>query len=246
MSSRKRPQGKYLRAARKLAEQPGANPIWQIYSESTELSPAQKSAIAREAHLPPLQSRTVQEYVEIAKRLSIYAPGLKKYKRRKKLSPQEKAAISHKLKLLRYTQNLIPISKKTAKELKGLLAPGIQAIPMLGVGENATVERVSKDMILTTNGRTYILWQLKQVTTKSMKKAAEKIFSPSFDLEALAKLAERAFQKFKVIRIQLWSEHGIVGDTFRTLNEWVQWLYESYQQYQNVERWVNGIAIRIK
>lgn len=60
--------------------------------------------------------RPIAEYLDAARKLSKFAPGLKKYARRhKRLSPWEKGAIARKEKLLAYTANLIPVSAKMAK-----------------------------------------------------------------------------------------------------------------------------------
>lgn len=246
MSRRQRPLGEYLRAARKLAE---TKPQFQKYADRENLTAQQKATIARVARMPPLVKRTDAEYVVIATRLAKFAPGLKKYKRRKKLNNGEKSAISHKEKILRYSDHLIPVTKKQAKKLKGLLlAPGVQAIQLRNTAPDAKIVKLRKDMVVTSNGRTFIYWRLENVKPAGMKRAAKKIFtdfSETFQIEKLAELAQKAFKKLKPIRIYLWAEAGRVGEGFKTFDEFMQWLYEDYSQYKNVERWVNGIAIQV-
>lgn len=244
MSRRSRPLGEYLRAARKLAE---TKPLFIKYVNRTDLEPHEKSAIARSAHLPPLPVRTDADYRHIAARLSPLVPSIRKYKRAKKMNSGVKSYISKMDKLLRYSGHLIPVTKKEAKKFKDMLyAPGVQAIPMHGVGDNAKLRRVKKEMILSSNGRDWILWRVSDPKPYRMRKTAEKIFSESFDLEKILALAKKAFEKHRVIRIYLWSQHGIVGSPHKTLSEFTQWLHEQYSQYQNVEQWVNGIAILIR
>jgi hypothetical protein len=246
MSRRHRPLGEYLRAAAKLAEH---KPQFLKYVGRHDLTPQQKSTIARVARLPPLVRRTDADWVRIAIEKSKFAPGLKKYKRRKRLNNGEKSAISHKEKILRYSDHLIPVTKKQAKKLKDLLfAPGVQAIQLRNTAPDARIVRLKKDMVVTSNGRTFIYWRLENVKKGAMKKAAKKIFTEfnaTFEIEHLAELAERAFKKLKPIRIYLWAEAGRVGEGFKTFDEFMQWLYEDYSQYKNVERWVNGIAIQV-
>lgn len=246
MSRRTRPLGEYLRAAKKLAE---TKPQFLKYVGRENLTQYEKAAIAHVARLPPIEKRSVAEYVQIAARLSKFTPGLKKYKRRKKLNNGEKSAISHKEKILRYSDHLIPVTKRQAKKLKGLLfAPGVQAIQLRNTAPDARIVRLKKDMVVTSNGRTFIYWRLEDVKKGGMKRAAKKVFTEfeaTFEIEHLAELAQRAFKKLKPIRIYLWAEAGRVGEGFKSFDEFMQWLYEDYSQYKNVERWVNGIAIQV-
>lgn len=246
MSSRKRPLGEYLRAARKLAD---AFPQFQKYITRTDLSPQEKAGIARVAKLPPVKRRSTYEYIELAKKLSKFAPGLKKYKRRRKLNNGEKAAISHKERLLRYSDHLIPVSKSQARKLKGLLfAPGVQAIQLRNTSPDAKITKVGKDIVLTSNGRNFIYWRLENVKARGMKKAADAVFNKfeaTFQIEHIAALAQQAFKKFKPKQIFLWAESGRVGEGFADFDVFMDWIYESYSQYKNVERWVNGVAIQL-
>ena len=246
MSRRQRPLGEYLRAARKLAE---TKPQFQKYITRVDLSANEKAGIARVAKLAPLKKRSTFEYLEIAKRLSKLAPGLKKYTRRKELNNGEKSAISHKEKILRYSDHLIPVSTKQAKKLKGLLfAPGVQAIQLRNTSPDAKIKKVGKDIVLTSNGRNFIYWRLENVKPRGMKKAADTVFNKfeaTFQIEHIAALAQKAFKKFKPKQIFLWAESGRVGEGFADFDVFMDWIYESYSQYKNVERWVNGVAIQL-
>ncbi len=251
MSRRHRPLGEYLRAARKLAE---TKPQFAKYLNRTDLDQYEKAAIAKVARLPPLVRRSDKEWIDTARRLAKFAPGLKKYKtsllyHKGKLNNGQKSAISHKEKILRYSDHLISVSKKQAKNLKGLLfAPGVRAIQLRNTAPDARIIRLKKDMLVTSNGRSFIYWRLENVKVGGMKKAAKKVFTEfnaTFEIEQLAALAKKAFAKLKPIRIFLWAETGRVGEGFRDFEQFMQWLYEDYSQYKAVERWVNGIAIQV-
>jgi hypothetical protein len=232
--------------------------------------------------------------LDAAKRLAQFAPALKKYRRRKRFTPHEKAAIAHKEKLLRYTDHLIPLTKKQYRELKDqAFIPtryfterqrekfrtgekkepvpyknnqGIFAIQLRNTSEHARIKKVKNDMIVTSNGRTFLYWKLpihqprnpkktekedEQINKRSqklLKEAAKKAFenvTGAFPIEQIAELAKRAFKSVKTKQVFLWAESGRVGEGFHNFDEFVQWLWESYSQYRNVERWVNGIAIQI-
>lgn len=250
MSRRHRPLGAYKRAVKKLAEK---NPQYIKYLGREDFTPHEKAAIARVAKLPPLPQRSNADWVHVAEKLSKFAPGLKKYRRRKKLNSGEKSAIAHKEKILRYSENLIPIPardrKKALKEKWDLFAPGVFAMPLGNTGKDAKIIHVAKHMTVTSNGRTWVYWRLPNIETGAMEKAAEKAFTEfeaTFDIEKLAKLAKKAFEDFKLIKVYLWAKQGRVGFGYKTFNEFTQWLYEYYSQYQNTEEWVEGIAIKIE
>jgi hypothetical protein len=272
MSRRHRPLGQYLRAAEKLAEK---NSNFLKYVGRTELTPAQKSAIAKSAKLPKIPQRTEREWIEAAKRLSKFAPSLEKYNfkiitKGRKLNSGQKSAIAHKEKLLKYSDHLVIIPKRDRKrairEEWDLYAPGIFAMPLRNTSEDARIIHLNKTMTVTSNGRTWLYWKLnkppkkkKDLTDTQKERQAKKVFDKvetaatktfddfeaTFDIEQIAKLAEKAFEEFKLIRVYLWAEIGRVGVGFKTLDEFMQWLYEDFSQYKDVERWVRGIAIKI-
>lgn len=213
------------------------------------------------------KKRPTAEYLAAAKRLAKLIPSLKKYRRAKDLTPQQKSAIARREKQMRYADHLIPLTPKQAKKFaKQLFAPGIHAIQLRNTAPDAKIRLFGRDFIVTSNGRDFLYWRLpirakrnpdktlaedKSINKRSqrlLKEAAEKALTNirgAFPVEQIAELAQKAFKKIKVKQIFLWGETGRVGEGFHTFDEFVQWLYESYSQYRNVERWVNGIAIQI-
>lgn len=198
------------------------------------------------------QKRQTSDYVSAAKRLAKFAPSLKKYKRRKTLTRWEKAAITRKEKLLRYADHLIPVTKAQAKELKAeLYAPGVQAIQLRNTGAHTRIRKVKKDLLVTSNGRTWLYWRLERETVKTkrgMKKAAKEAFNMQFPIEQIAALAKVAFAELEPIAVYLWAPSGRVGQGFESLRQFEQWLYDNWNsgRYTHTEKWVNGIALLIR
>lgn len=222
--------------------------------------------------------RSVAEYLTAAKAMSVYAPSLKKYARRQtNLTQWEKSAIARKENILRYAYNLQPVSKKQAKDLKDVLFKfrtvikkgpnkgkyvehgGIRAIQLSNTGEKVRLNIVNKNLLVTTNGRTWVYWQLNQISDHNtfpskqslneIDRAGQTAFLPAireaFPVEKIVKLAERAFANPVVKMIGLWAAPGRVGEPCRSLKEFVHWIYKDYSTYAYVERWVNGIAVLI-
>lgn len=213
--------------------------------------------------------RPTKEYLDAAKRLSKFVPSLKKYRKVKELTRWEKAAIRRREKQLRYADHLIPLTAKQAKTFKRqLFAAGVHAIQLRNTAPDAKIKIFGRDMIVSSNGRQFLYWKLpirsKRILDKTpaqnaainkrsqrvLKEAANIALNKgigSFPIEQIADLASKAFKKMKgkIKQIYLWSEIGRVGEGFRTFDEFVGWLYESYSSYQNVERWVNGISLEM-
>lgn len=212
------------------------------------------------------QKRTDESVLQSARAFAKFAPGLKKYRRRKTLKKFERDYIIRKEKLLRFhTQHLIPVSKKLARELRGVkFGPGINAVEFRNTSPNATVRKVGDDLTVTSNGRTYLYWHLdrEDITPKGMTAAARKAFAiddyeeefggeerePDHDrlpIERVAELADIAFAELKPLAVYLWAPTGRVGDGHRSLKQFTMWLAENWQtdRYSQQEKWVNGIAI---
>jgi hypothetical protein len=195
------------------------------------------------------RKRTTDEYLQSAKRLAKFAPSLRKYKRRKTLTRYEKSAIARKEKILRYSDHLIPLTKNQAKDLKTqLFAPGVRAIQLRNTETHARIKRVRDDLIVTSNGRTWVYWKLEREdvkTKKGMKKAAEKAFEMQFPIEQIAELARKSFDELAPLAVYLWAPSGRVGEGFQTIKQFLNWLYDNWNagRYTHQEKWVNGIAI---
>ena len=196
------------------------------------------------------KKRPTTEYLAVARKFAKLIPSLKKYRRAKELTPQQKSAIARREKQMRYADHLIPLTPKQAKKFKRqLFAPGINAIQLRNTAPDAKLKLFGKDFIVTSNGRDFLYWRLpirakrnpektlrqdKSINERSqriLKEAAEKALGNirgAFPVEQIAELAQRAFKKMKVNQIFLWGETGRVGEGFHTFDEFVQWLYESY------------------
>lgn len=193
--------------------------------------------------------RSTEDYLKSAKELAKFAPSLKKYRRRKRLTRYEKAAISRKEKLLKYASELIPVTEKQAKALKNeLFAPGIRAIQLRNTGGKAKIRVVKKDLMITTNGRTWIYWKLDKFDETSIAFAGDIAFNQirqAFPIEKIAELAGKAFKNIKTKEVYLWAKSGRVGEGFLDVESFMEWLGESYGGYNDPSSWVNGIAIRL-
>lgn len=216
------------------------------------------------------EKRPVSSYVESAKRLAKFAPGLKKYKRRKTLNQWERAAITRKENALRFhTTTLIPVPKKLQKEFKdqlfiprrfdkktkryveGTTTQGIKAIELRGMSSNTKLYSLNKDMKITSNGRTWLLWKLNRddvKTRRGMTKAVQAAFNKQFPIERVAELAKIAFDELNPREVRLWAPSGPVGDRFEDLKAFTGWLAENWNtdRYSAQEKWVNGIAILLR
>ena len=195
--------------------------------------------------------------LEAAKRLAKFVPELGPISHKTRLSPSEKARVTHYQKLTRYHANLVPVSAAQAKKMKGkLFAPGVRAIELRGTSDTAKVIP-GKDLIVVSNGRKYILWALDRETVRSksrMGHAGERAFSMQFPVEKLAELAEEAFSGYNVKSVQLWAASGPVGEKFKTLGIFLSYLADAYgpngftsgSVISDPGKWIQGIAIEIE
>jgi hypothetical protein len=221
------------------------------------------------------QGRPIQSYLESARELSKFIPALKKYKRRKTLKPQEKAAITRKEKIVRYTDYLIPVTKKQARELKDhLFQPetiiktgkrrgqtqrhkGIQAIQLRNTGADTRIISGGKNLLIASNGWLWAYWHIpipkKNTATPSarelqlVKQYAEDAFTnpESYEIERVIALAEKAFENPETKGVYLWGESGRVGEGFTSLKQFIRWVSSDYSKYKNTDRWVKGIVILV-
>ncbi len=212
------------------------------------------------------QKRPDQSYIDAANVLAKFVPSLRKYRRRKRLKPQQKSAIARFEKALRFARDLKPLTNKQAAKLKSdLYKPtveikrgpnkgkhrvvgGIQAIQLRNTSDHAAIHFVQKDMFLTSNGRTWIYWKIDRFKTSDMAKAGTVAFKQirqAFPIEMISELAEHAFKKVSTKEVYLWAESGRVGEGFKSLQTFMEWVYESYGGYNEPEKWVRGIAIRL-
>jgi hypothetical protein len=120
----------------------------------------------------------------------------------------------------------------------------------------SSARKKKSDLLITSNGRTWIFWDVNNPRDKrEIKGAAAKAFAMQFPIERVANLAKKAFKKFKVKQIHLWAASGVVGQPFVDLQAFIDWVDEKWSAGRYVndkgyssdpERWINGIAILIK
>lgn len=208
-----------------------------------------------------------KSFVELAKKLALYVPSLKPIARKKKLTQAEKTKVTNFAKKLRYSRNLHPVTKAQAKKLKKqLYAPGVQAIQLDDVSSNAKLGTIGDDLLVTSNGRTWIYWKLDRKTVRSksgMRDAGSKAFAKKFPIERIAEMAEKAFKTYNVKQIHLWAHSGRVGQGFPNISGFIQWVNEKWQAGRYIEtltttkgmefenpsdpgKWINGLAILIE
>lgn len=233
-----------------------SNPAYAKYTGHGDLSPAQKAAITRAAYAAkiakPLQPRDDRSYILSARNISKVAPGLKKYRKtplKTKLTPSQKGSITHKENILRYASNLKPIPKRLARKMRDkFYAPGIQAMNLVGVNQDAKLHFLRKDLTLTQNGRNWLLLSVDPTNRQAMKDAATQAFtSPRtiFPIDQIAALAERAFRRPTTLVVKLWTTQGIVGPPNETIKQFMLWFNARFSKYNKVEEWINGIAVWI-
>lgn len=197
----------------------------------------------------------VTDYIRHAKELAQFAPSLKKYKNRKTLKPSEKSAIRAKMNALKYTDRLVKVPVKQMRALKDyLVAPGVNAVKLNDTGADAKIVKVDKDhLAVRSNGRIWLYWRLDAMQPKnwrrSLKKAAETAFitPDAFPIEKIQMLAERAFANIKTIQVALWAKSGRVGEVFRDIGSFMDWLTDTYTlAYKDTDEWMNGLAVLVE
>jgi hypothetical protein len=211
------------------------------------------------------QKRSLESYLDSARELAAFVPALKKYKRRRTLTRWEKGAITRKENIVRYTDHLIPVTKKQARELKDLLFQpettvksgpqrgriirhhGVQAIQLRNTGRDVTIRKVRNDIYVSSNGRTWVYWSLPSTTKSAVQHAGEEAFTnpDAFDIEKVVELARQAFENPTTKGVFLWAESGRVGEGTEDIETFVRWIATDYARYKNTDRWVRGIAILV-
>jgi len=245
-----RPPAKYTKSG-KLSQ------AWQRWRERRAEQTRQEIATEN-------KRKEKREYAKRAKRLAKFVPELKQYTTEKAITEKAKKRIKYREKQLAHAYNLRPVTKAQAKKLKGkLFAPGVQAIQLSETATNARIVSVGKDMMVVSNGRTWVYWSLDKVTVKSgkgMKKAGEKAFNMEFPIERLQRLAEFAFKKLKPLGVSLWTVTGRASRIDRDMEAFIRYVSAHWQagkyvtspnemgrRYRsNPEEFVNGIAILIR
>lgn len=214
------------------------------------------------------RTRSTADYLRSAKSLTAFVPSLKKFNKRKTLTKSEKATIRRREKQLKNIPYLVPLSKAQAKKMtrRKTFLPGVQAVQLRGVGYDADVKFHGGDIEVREHGEHWIYWSLDRDTVRSrkgMRDAGEEAFSETFPIEKLSDMTREAFKRYHVKEVHLWAHAGIVGDGFQSLNQFVMWVNEKWNngRYVTVRqntcgdiysdpsdpgKWINGIAILLE
>lgn len=215
--------------------------------------------------------RSDADYLVSARKLAALVPSLKKFRKRKTVTKNEKRQIRRREKQLKNIPFLVPVTKQQAKKLgrKKLFLPGIQAIQLRNVpeGSKITIRKRGDIAVTQSNGQRWIYWSLDRNTVRSrggMREAGRKVFEKEFPIEKVSDLTAKAFKTYQIQQVHLWAHAGIVGDGFADLQQFIMWVNEKWQngRYITVRamrstgdiysepsdpgKWVNGIAILIE
>jgi len=230
------PDASYISNAKALAR---LFPSLKKYSRRKRLSPQEKAAISRAFNVweitqlpnearpeqyrnytyPANRKRSDKSYVKAAERLADFAPALKKYKGRKRLSPAEKAAIAYKEKRLRHVSDLTPLPEKTleaidsvAKRQGGKKArvsfpiPGVRAIKLRNIETPETPGVASRRIEATNYGMSVT------VRYNSGVKRRYKFVYTGADRDAMIAAAERLFAE-GARQVTVWLNHGRASES---------------------------------
>lgn len=211
--------------------------------------------------------RETASYIQSAINLSKFVPTLKKYKRRKRLTRYEKAAIARRENELKWVlPKLRPLTATQARSLKDELfrpkmrikkgphegeyrySGGVRAIVLENTETHAEIHHIKQDLFITSNGRLWLYWKLNRFRMSDMIKAGTKAFKEvrqTFPLETIGELAERAFKRVTTKEVYLWTVNGRVGEGYQSINQFMKWLMDNWAGYEEPEAWVRGIAIRL-
>jgi len=214
--------------------------------------------------------------LKTAKDLSKYVPALKPLAKKTRLTPQQRAQVTHYAKALSGVTNLVPVSKSYAKKHKDeLFVPvvgigkgkaarrvhGIQAARFRNASENAKYDMTDDNLVIETNGRTWVYWRLDidEIRNKNGKlvKAGGAAFDKKFPIERVVELAQIAFDNMEVKAITLWTHAGRIDSTFADLKAFIRFVHQHWQAGKYVRfddegeisdtsdpgKWIHGLAI---
>lgn len=232
--------------------------------------------------------RSDADYLQSAKELSKLVPSLKKLGSRKTLfapfkppkpgaKPRTKEQIRKaNIRIIRRREKqlqnipfLVPVTIPQAKRLgrRKLFKPGVQAIQLRNVepGTRFTINKRG-DISVQDGEQHWIYWSLDRKAVRSrrgMREAGAQAFDKQFPIEKVSDLTAAAFKQYDVKQVHLWAHAGIVGTGFGSVNQFIIWVNEKWQngRYITVRensrgdiysdpsdpgKWVNGIAILVE
>ena len=187
---------------------------------------AKKKRPQRRIYIPVGKKRRAE-----IKAYSKFIPSLNKLKGKSKITPAEQAQLTRAKKLLRYTENLKPVTEKQAKQLRkqGLLeGKGIRAIRLRNTAPDAKIRVLKSGIIVTSNGRK---WEYHP-------------FAPEPDV--LADEGERLLAREDVAQINLWTNRGRANEGFTYAKAWQDYIFNRFQNYTALKEFTEGIAVLIK
>lgn len=212
------------------------------------------------------RKRETESYLESVRELYPFIPSLAKYRKRKRLKPQERSRIAFIERVIRESRTVVDdlraVPTRKLKDYEGLLYEPetmiktgkrkgqmrrhhfFQAYSMRNVGSDFRMEPISKDLFLATDhGRQWIYWKLKDVKPHAFAKAGKDAFN--LDIDALFELARQAFDRPDTKGVYLWSNKGRVGFPMPSLRQFQRWIVDRYEEYTRLEEWVNGLAVLV-
>lgn len=199
-----------------------------IKKSATKKTPAKKKA----ARYIPIGKEKQKRISALSK----FIPSLARLKGKRRLTPQEMAALTKAGKKIRAaggTAGLKPLTELQAKKLpKGaVIGGGIRAIRLRSTGPDAKIKQTYKDgrLKIISNGRTWIYYPIAPDATGSL-------LDPLLD-NGRAILGEPATKS-----IALWVQRGRLDETFSHYPAWEEFIKSRFVNYYAQTDWTIGIA----
>lgn len=191
-----------------------------------------KTATKRRKIYVNLKKTEKKQIREFAK----FIPALDKLRGKTKITPAEYGQFTKAKKKLRHTENLKPLTAKQAKQLKGVVVGGgVRAIRLRNTAEHAKVRVRKGGVVVTSNGRT---WEYHPTT--NIKDHTEMV-------KALIEKARELFNRDKAppYSLHLWTSKGRAAEGFSNFEMWANYIFASFNKYQNADEFVWGVAAMV-
>lgn len=174
------------------------------------------------------------EYLDIVRLISDVAPVLKKYKKRKKLRPQEKAAITrfwNNYNKIEHRDLMVPISKrqyKTLKDKSSIIKGGFRAARFNNLSEDASVHVQGGHYVIKSSKRHWIYHEV------------------PLDFREFKSHAVRIFARGKVVSLHVWTNKGRAAHGYYSTAQLFPALETLYfARYSEIGEWLLGYAYHI-
>lgn len=188
----------------------------------------------RNYRYPAFRHRSITSYLESARRMARIIPKMKKFSRRKKLTPEDKISISHYEKRTRHTAELDPVSEKFMSEVDKVArhvtgsrkarvtfpVSGVRAIKLKNIEKPEQYDK--KGNLIGTKG---VIKVIKRATDYGMNISVKyqnnysrfyKCVYTGADYAAQVAAAEQLFNE-GAIAVYFWINHGRSSAGFRNL-----------------------------